>query len=148
MITFVDWGKLCWPYAICCGKPDSLGHHVARLMVAVKMNYSEITIGFWGKTVMINKLKLGVGSITLFLIQTMSWDIMHRFEGIVWETGEGKLHTVAYSCIHVCHLQGTLTCPTPPQPFKNGQNAEKNHFVPRPCSGRCPTTGVSRPSGP
>ena len=83
------------------GKADSLGQHVARLMVAVKMNYSEITIGSWGKTVMINKLKLGVGSITLFLIQTMSWDIMHRFEGIVWETGEGKLHTVAYMGIPI-----------------------------------------------
>jgi len=92
--------------AICCsGKLILLGN-MWQLMVAVKMNYSEITIGSWGKTVMINKLKLGVGSITLFLIQTMSWDIMHRFEGIVWETGEGKLHTVAYMGIPIGSMYG------------------------------------------
>ena len=69
---------------------------------------------------------------------------------------------------HECNLRGTLTCPTPPQPFScvasNMCNAQgtltvnmphptltfqilskrkKSHFVPRPCSGRCPTTSSS-----
>ena len=68
---------------------------------------------------------------SIFFLRKFTWTLMHA--------PPHPTPTQPFSCV-ACHLQGTLTCPTPPQPLKCIEKVKENHFLPRPCSSRCPTT--------